>query len=226
MKIAAIQSNYIPWKGYFDIIRRVDAFYLYDCVQFTARDWRNRNRIKTPGGLRWLTIPLTYRRRNERICEKTVADPGWAERHWQTLRHAYAAAPFFSRYQEIFEPLYRGCREPMLSRINQRFLEAINALLGITTPLIPLSEFERTGEKSEDLIKLCREAGASVYLTGPTTRAYLEEARFNAAGIRVEWMEYDYPEYRQLYPPFEHKVSVLDLLFNEGPDARRHLESA
>ena len=225
-KIAIIQSNYIPWKGYFDIISRVDAFYLYDCVQYTDRDWRNRNRIKTVDGLKWLTIPLEYHSRSERVYDKIIADDSWREMHWKNLQHAYGKTPYFKLYRDELQACYENCKEARLSLVNLRFLELLKGLLGITTPLILLGDHEHSDDKNGAIVKLCESAGAKTYLTGPSTRSYLHEQCFNDAGIQVEWMAYDYPEYPQPYPPFEHQVSVLDLLFNTGKDAGRYIKAS
>ena len=222
-KMAAIQSNYIPWKGYFDFIRKVDVFYLYDCVQYTPRNWRNRNRIKTAHGLKWLSIPLKQGPRTERVCDKQVVDSDWRRRHLQALHHSYAKAPFYRQYRTWLEDLYQARTETRLSDINLAFLKAINELLEIPTRLILLDHEKPQGDKTDNLIQLCRQAQAATYLTGPTTGVYIDEARFAAAGIELEWMQYDYPQYPQLYPPFEHKVSIFDLLFHEGKDALRFL---
>ncbi len=224
-RIAAVQSSYIPWKGYFDMIRRVDEFVLLDDVQFTRRDWRNRNRIKTAQGLAWLTIPVeTKGRYRQTIWETRVGDAGWRTRHWKTLRHAYGRAPYFERYGPHIEALYGEADDERLSAVNHRFLTAICALLDIDTRLTWSMDYESTGSSSERLVSLCRSAGADEYLSGPSARAYLDESLFREAGIDVVWMEYEgYPVYDQLHPPFEHAVSVLDLIFHTGPEAIAHM---
>jgi hypothetical protein len=223
--VAIVQSNYIPWKGYFDLMARVDEFILYDDVQYTRRDWRNRNRLKSPEGVRWLTIPVQVKGRYlQRIDETFVSDPRWGEHHWATLRGWYGKAPFFKRYRETLEDLYRNTREHELSAINRRFLETLRDLLGIATPLTSSADYQSGGEKTERLLGICQAAKASRYVSGPTARAYLEEDRFRAVGIEVEWMSYEgYPEYPQLQPPFEHGVSVVDLLLNVGDEAPRYM---
>lgn len=228
-RVAIVQSCYIPWKGYFDLIGSVDEFVLYDDRQFTRRDWRNRNRIKTRDGVRWLTIPVeTKGRYHQRIDETRVQDPGWAEAHWQTLRHAYAAAPAFGVHAGLIEQLYRtAAGEPLLSRVNRLFLEALCDVLGIRTRITWSTDYPATGDRTERLVSLCRAAGATIYLSGPSAREYLEPELFDAAGIELEWADYSgYPEYPQLHPPFEHAVTILDLLFNVGTDAPRFLKSA
>jgi hypothetical protein len=223
--VAIVQSNYIPWKGYFDLMRSVDEFVLYDDVQYTRRDWRNRNRLKSPHGLRWLTIPVEVKGRYlQRIDEARTSDPRWSARHWSTLVAWYGRAPFFEQYRPVLEPLYQQTREHRLSQINRRFLEALAQLLGISTPVSLSSDYESDGRKTDRLLGICRAAGANRYLSGPAARAYLQEDRFRAVGIDVAWMEYEgYPEYPQLYPPFEHRVSVLDLLFSVGDAAPRYI---
>ena len=226
--VAIVQSSYIPWKGYFDLIRSVDEFVLYDDQQYTRRDWRNRNRIKTPQGTTWLTIPVNVKGKyHQRIEETTVSDTGWAERHWRTLEHAYGRASHFEEMRDVLQRLYRECDEAFLSAVNRRFLEAICDLLVIRTPITWSRDYEAEGSKTERLVGLCRTAGATAYLSGPTARAYLDESLFEEAGIELRFMEYaGYPEYEQLYPPFEHAVSVIDLLVHTGSSAPSYLERA
>ena len=225
--VAIVQSCYIPWKGYFDLIAGVDEFILFDDRQFTRRDWRNRNRIKTPQGSRWLTIPVeTKGRYHQRIDETAIVDPGWADRHWKSIRHTYASAPFFSDYRELLGELYRSSSERMLSLVNRRFLEAICELLGIQTVFSWSTDYEVEGKLTDRLVALCQAAGATDYLSGPAARSYLDEPLFDDAGIRFSYMDYEgYPEYEQLYPPFEHAVTILDLILSTGPDARRYMKS-
>jgi hypothetical protein len=224
--VAIVQSNYVPWKGYFDLMRLVDEFVLYDDVQYTRRDWRNRNRLKSPNGVRWLTIPIQVKGRYfQQIDETLVNDPEWAAQHWSTLVAWYGGAPFFDHYRPILEPLYRDMREEYLSHINRRLLETLARLLGISTPLTAASDYRPDGRKSERLVSICQAAGADRYVSGPAAKAYLDEELFRAAGIEVAWMSYEgYPEYPQPHPPFVHQVSALDLLFNAGEQAPRYLE--
>ena len=225
-RIAIVQSCYIPWKGYFDLINLVDEFILYDDRQYTRRDWRNRNKIKTPQGSQWLTIPVEVKGRyDQRIDEVRISDPEWAERHWKTLSHTYGAAPFFDAYRETLEALYSSA-ELQLSLVNRAFLEGLCGVLGIQTPLSWSTDYRAEGAKTERLVSLCLAAGATTYLSGPNARDYLEENLFDAAGVAVEYMDYGgYPEYSQLYPPFDHAVTVVDLILNTGPDAPRYMKS-
>lgn len=224
--VGIVQSNYIPWKGYFDLIASVDEFVLYDDVQYTRRDWRNRNRIKTAQGPLWLTIPVQVSGKYlQRIRDVVVDEGNWAEKHWRSIVHHYAAAPAASDHRSALEELYRTAPQRWLTEINEHFLVGVCRLLGIDTRFRRSSELDLSGERSERLAGICRQLGASTYVSGPAARAYLDESRFEAEGIRVEWADYSgYPEYRQLHPPFDHYVSIVDLLLNEGRDARRFLK--
>jgi hypothetical protein len=226
--VAIVQSNYIPWKGYFDLIARVDEFVLYDDVQYTRRDWRNRNRIKTAQGPMWLTIPVRVGGRYlQRIRDVEVEDADWAETHWRSIVHHYAAAQAASDYRGALEELYRTAPRRWLSEINEHFLAGICGLLEIKTRLRRSSELDLSGDRSERLLNMCRQLGASTYLSGPAASGYLDASRFQAEGIEVAWADYSgYPEYRQLHPPFDHHVSIIDLLMNEGRNARTFLKHA
>lgn len=227
--IAIVQSNYIPWRGYFDLINSVDEFILYDDLQYTRRDWRNRNTIKSPGGLIWLTIPVVVKGRYlQKIKDTVVTDSRWTSDHWSSIVHSYSKAKYFSKYRDVFEELYLGADDKFLSLINHRFIAAICRILGISTTISWSMDYDlvRGGDKTARLIHLCKQAGATRYLSGPTAKAYLEEDLFREQGIEVSYIDYSgYGEYRQLYPPFELHVSIIDLIFNEGPDAVKFMLS-
>jgi hypothetical protein len=225
--VAIVQSNYIPWRGYFDLINSVDEFILYDDMQYTIRDWRNRNIIKTANGPLWLSIPVQVKGKYfQKIKDTIVSDPQWAGRHWATIRHSYSKAKCFSACKDLFAELYEQNEELSLSLINHRFICAICRFLGINTRISWSMDYEVAGEKTEKLVNLCKQAGATHYLSGPAARSYLVEDCFKEQGITVSFMDYSgYPEYNQLYPPFEPAVSVVDLILNEGAEARAYLKS-
>jgi len=227
-RVAILQSNYIPWKGYFDLINMVDEFILLDDVQYTKQDWRNRNKIKTRGGSKWLSIPICASDSSGPINSVKIADPDWTGNHWKVLLGNYSAARYFQDYHQVFEDLYLGCGEIYLSRINYNFIEAICDILSINTKLSWSTDYQLEGKKSEKLVSLCRQAGASEYLSGPAAKVYLDEHLFISSNIDVHWMDYTgYPVYQQRYcPPFVHEVSIVDLIFAEGADgARKHMLS-
>ncbi len=223
--MAILQSSYIPWKGYFDLIRRVDEFILYDDAQYTKRDWRNRNRIKTPNGPIWLSIPVEVKGKYlQAIKDTRVSDPTWNERHLKAIVANYARAPYYRHYKAGVEELFLDCRALSLSEINFRFLSRICGLLSIATRLSWSMDYELVPGRTERLVGLCRQAGATEYLSGPSARSYIDPAQFEQAGMTLTFMDYaGYPEYTQLHPPFDHHVSILDLLFNTGPDAVSYL---
>lgn len=226
-RVGIIQSNYIPWKGYFDFIASVDEFVLLDEVQYTRRDWRNRNKIKTADGLRWLTIPVDVSGKYlQSIDETRIANPDWADEHLASLRHVYARAPHAKEQWPWIETLYAGAKAlPMLAAVNELFIRAIVGRLGITTKISRSSDYAGTPGKNERLMAICRQAGASVYLSGPAAATYIDQTLWNAQGIQVEFKSYaGYPEYPQLHGPFEHGVTILDLFFNLGDEAQAYFQ--
>jgi hypothetical protein len=225
--VAIVQSNYIPWKGYFDLINRVDEFIIYDDMQYTRRDWRNRNKIKTPNGLQWLTIPVKVKGRFfQKINETHVSKSSWAQEHWKALCQNYAKAPYFHTYRDKLEELYLGCSLIKLSDINFRFIAAICELLNINTKLSWSSDYRIIDGKTERLVGLCQQAGASEYVSGPSAKGYIDEKVFKGAGIKLTYLDYsNYLEYPQFHPPFEHGVSVLDLILHMGPNAVKYIKT-
>jgi hypothetical protein len=226
-RLAIVQSSYIPWKGYFDLINSVDEFVLFDDAQYTRRDWRNRNLIKTPRGPAWLSIPVSSKGHfDAAIREIRVDDRQWASRHWRTIRANYARATHFAAYAGVLEQLYLESGEALLSDINRRFLSGVCAMLGIRTKLTWSSDYEVREGKTERLVSICQQAAARTYISGPSAASYLDPRQFQDAGIELAYFDYaGYPEYRQLFPPFEHRVSVLDLILNEGPESTRYMLS-
>lgn len=226
-RVAIIQSNYIPWKGYFNVIDLVDEFILYDEVQYTKRDWRNRNQIKTSNGLQWLTIPVEVKGKFfQPINETLISDKSFATKHWTTICHAYSKAKYFKDYKDIFEKIYSGLNEELLSKVNYQFIVAINEILGISTKVSWSTDYEsldpiiQNESANNRLIDLCNKSGANIYLSGPAAKDYMDIEKFSEHGIQVEWMDYShYPEYPQLHGEFTHYVTVLDLIFNLGPEA-------
>jgi WbqC-like protein family len=226
-KIAIVQSNYIPWRGYFDLMNLVDEFILFDDMQYTRRDWRNRNLIKCESGLKWLSVPVKVKGRyDQKIKDTEVSNVEWYRHHWKSLVHCYSKAKHFPDYREMFEDLYLNTNETRLSPINYRFIEAICRVLSINTRITWSMDYQLSGDKTERLVNLCKQAGATNYWSGPSAKAYLNEGLFEREGIAVSYMDYSkYPTYNQLHPPFESGVSIVDLIFNEGRRARDFMMS-
>lgn len=224
MRVAIIQSSYIPWKGYFDIIHDVDHFIFLDDVQFTARDWRTRNRIKTATGPAWLSIPAGARR-NRTIDEVVLSEADWQKKHWNTISRAYARATHFHQYRSVIEEIYLNNRWTSLSNFNQRMTEIVaKQILGIDCHFHDAREFNCKSSKLDKIIGLLKSIGASAYVSGPSAASYIEPHRFSEAGIELIFKDYSgYPEYSQLHPPFVHGVSILDLIFNVGAAAPAYI---
>jgi hypothetical protein len=224
MRCVILQPSYIPWRGYFDLIHRADVFVFYDDVQYDKNGWRNRNRVKTAKGTTWLTIPVPQRGViSAKVPINAVVPIGtaWPHDHFEALKRSYSAAPYFD--EEWLRGLY-SAPAPLLADFTIATTVEIAARLGIRgTRFVRSSQLDATGTKTERLIGLLRELGATHYLSGPAARDYIEPQQFDDAGIALEWMTYDYPEYPQLYPPFDPFVSVLDLMFMTGPDAPRYI---
>ncbi len=224
-KVAILQSNYIPWKGYFDMIAAVDEFILYDDMQYTRRDWRNRNQIKTPQGVQWLTIPVRVKGKyHQKIRETEIEGADWAESHWKALVQNYSRAPHFKEIAEWLEPLYRGPLPTNLSELNRQFIHSICNYLGVRTTLSNSWDYHLVDGKTERLADLCAQAGGTEYISGPAAKDYVDERIFNERGIKLTWFDYaGYSEYQQLWGEFTHGVTILDLLFNCGRHASSHM---
>lgn len=224
-KVAILQSNYIPWKGYFDMIAAVDEFILYDDMQFTRRDWRNRNQIKTPQGVQWLTIPVLVRGKyHQKIHETEIDGTDWAAAHWKALVQNYRRAPYFAEIAAWLEPLYLDWPFTHISNVNRRFIEAICNYLTIKTLITSSRDYRLLDGQTERLADLCVQAGGTEYISGPAARDYIDEKVFSDLGIKLTWFDYaGFPAYPQLWGEFTHGVTILDLLFNCGKDSPRYL---
>jgi hypothetical protein len=232
--VVIVQSNYLPWRGYFDLMRRADEFILLDSVQYTRRDWRNRNIIKTPAGPQWITIPVEVKGQyRAAIDEVRVADPGFAGKHARAIELNYRKAKAFEQVAPwLFGLLREASQFSLLSRVNEQLLIAIARKLNIMSPIRRCTDLlERQAMKEMDpterLLALCKATGASDYLSGPSARGYLDEWRFREAGVQVSWIDYSrYAAYPQLWGPFVPSVSIVDLLLNTGAHAPLYVSPA
>jgi hypothetical protein len=224
-KVAILQSNYIPWKGYFDMIAAVDEFILYDDMQYTRRDWRNRNLIKTPQGLQWLTVPVVVKGKyHQKIRDTEIDNTKWPALHWKALLQNYRRSPYFDEVASWVEPLYQDEASTHLSVLNRRFIEAVCKYLGIDTLITNSWDYDLTGGQTERLADLCVQAGATDYISGPAAKDYVDEKVFEHCGVKVTWFDYTgYPEYPQLWGEFSHGVTIFDVLFNCGKGAHRSM---
>ncbi len=219
-KVAVLQSNYIPWKGYFDIIHDVDEFIFYDEVQYTKNDWRNRNKILANGEEVWLTIPCGYDLKRK-ICEVKVKNSEWQKKHYDTLWMAYHKAPYWKKYEDFFQYVYLESEWEYLYKLNRFLIEQISKdYLGIATVFTDSRDYDTHGENHEKLLSLLKSAKTDLYVSGPAAKDYIILEDYNEAGIKIIWKDYgDYPEYLQKAKGFHNNVSILDLLLNAGDEA-------
>ena len=221
-KVAMFQSNYIPWKGYFDIINDVDVFVFYDDVQYTVRDWRNRNIIKSANGCSWLTVPVVNKNLREKKVYEVEIDntTAWAQKHFKTIVMSYSKTAFLKDYINLLELIYLDNKWTNLSTMNRFIIEQVCKLLNIKTDFVNLQDMGISGNKNgERILKVCRELNCDYVVNGPAAKEFIDQSLFDESGVVLEYKTYEYPTYRQLSFPFEHGVSIFDLLFNTGPEA-------
>ena len=217
-KIMISQSNYIPWKGYFDSLHKVDEFIIYDDMQYTKRDWRNRNLIKTPQGLKWLSIPVDVKGKYfQKINETKVLNNKWIEDHLNQIKQNYKQASYFSEFFPWLEEMYLKCEFDLLTEINQYFIENICSFLGVNVKVLRSEKFELAEDRTERLLNICLELGATDYFSGLAAKSYMNEIIFEKKEINIHYFDHnDYKEYPQLHGDFEHGVSIIDLILNTG----------
>jgi hypothetical protein len=224
-RVAIIQSAYIPWKGFFDLIGRCDVYVIYDTAAFVKGHWRNRNRVKRAKGDSWLTVPVITAGRLGQPLEEVIVAGSWADRHWSLIQEAYSDTAFFSGESKSIRELYETlASEQLLTKINERFIRWLVRRLSLKTHIVRDRELTFSGDRNERLVDLCKSLNATRYLSGPSAKSYLDAAMLERAGITVEWMKYGpYPLYTQPHGEFEHNVSILDTLFCTGPEAPRFI---
>jgi WbqC-like protein family len=223
--VGVIQSNFVPWRGYFDFIDDVELFIFYDDVKYTKGDWRNRNKIKSQQGLEWLTVPVKFNKLDQ-LIENTPIDYSqkWQTLHKKKLFQNYSKAEYFSAYIDEFLSIIDNDYSS-ISELNVVLCKWIMKILEIQTPVKMSHDFCLSGNKTVRLVDLLTQVSATSYLSGPSARAYLDMELFQQHNIRLEYKSYDYLPYPQLWGEFVGEVSVLDLLFNTGPEARKYLKS-
>lgn len=222
MRVVILQAGYLPWLGYFDQMYKSDVFVVYDDVQYDKNSWRNRNRIKTPQGWQWLTVPVLLKGRNFPLNKDVEInnDLSWAPKHLKSLAQNYRPAGFFD---DVI-----GGLEAILSRewkflidLNMESIFFLKRLLGLDTKICFASELDvsKVG-KTERLVEICRHFGADSFLEGDAGKSYIDESLFTNAGIKLEYHHYQHPTYDQLHGEFIPYLSVVDVLFNHGKDSR------
>ena len=223
-KIAILQPNYIPWKGVFDMINQVDVFVFLDDVDFTVRDWRTRNKIKTPSGDIWLTVPVRKSKRGTKINEiEILSEDNWQEKHYKTIVQYYKKSKYFKEYSWILDKIYKERVWKNLSEFNIYTTKLISDILGIKTSFINSKELNIKSSKGDKILEICTTIGGEFYLSGPAAKDYIDAQKFKDVNIRLAYMKYEYPEYSQIYGDFNHYVSILDVIFNCGESSGKFI---
>lgn len=225
MKVAAIQSSFIPWRGFFDFMSSVDLFVFYDDVQYSSGSWRNRNRIKTPKGAEWITVPIKRSNLSQKIDEIIVDDSQpWRTKHLATWAANYRSAPYYDVINELLVDIDK-VEKISISQLNIKLIMRICEYLKISTTVMKSSDLELKETRSSRLIEMLLKLNSKTYVSGPSADSYLDKDLFRSKGISLEYKTYDYEQYPQLWGDFEGAVSVLDLIANCGPNARNHIFS-
>lgn len=225
-RIIVTQSNYIPWKGYFTTMKKATHIVLYDDMQYTKRDWRNRNKIITPSGPKWISVPvITKGRFHQKINETVIDNPDWNISHWNLIEQNYRLSPYFEQYGNIFKNIYLKELNNVeyLSEINRIILKRVIDLLNIDIEIIDSRELDLRGDKTEKLVNVCKDLNAVEYFTGPAAKNYINEECFTSQNIKISYYDLDgFPEYNQLWDGFDHYVSVIDMFMNLGSDTEKY----
>lgn len=225
--VAIMQPTYLPWIGYFGLMDKVSVFVLLDSVQFARRSWQQRNQIKTANGAQWITVPVYSKGARDQLITDTIIDRSrdFPEKHVRAIDLAYKKAAHFESYApELFGILRRG--HVRLTDLTLELIYWLRDRIGIQTPIFQASQITASGRKADLLANICRAVGADRYLSPPGSRGYMEESSaFGAMGIAVDYHDYLHPQYTQLYGQFLPYMSVLDLLFNEGPNTLNVIRS-
>ncbi|MDO6684713.1 MULTISPECIES: WbqC family protein [unclassified Agarivorans] len=224
-KISILQSNYIPWRGYFEIISQSDIFVVYDTVQYTKNDWRNRNKILTNSGVQWLTVPVKHKNLSQEINSIEINNKIWSKKHWKTIEQNYKKSNFFEEYHDNFKNIYNQ-EWKYLSDLNITLIKAVNKCLDIKTEIVNSRDLDIkvSNSRNQKLINICNHFDANLYISGPAAKDYLEEKEFKRNSIEIKWMDYSkYKSYQHKSELNYENLSVLDLIFNLGPNAKKHI---
>lgn len=219
-KVIITQPNYIPWKGYFSNMRGVDYLVMYDDVQYTKRDWRNRNFIITKNGPLLLTIPVNTKGKfYQKINQTTVSDKNWNQKHWNLIEDNYKKTKFFYEYKNHFYDLYFSIQTDIISEINLIFIQKIIELLNLNIKIIKSSDLNISGDRNTRLLNICKTLDCDTYYSGPAAKSYMDEEMFTNNSIQVKYYDYNnFKEYKQNWDGFTHQVSILDMFFNLGSE--------
>jgi len=221
MILTAHQPVYLPWLGLFHKIALADLFCFFDIAQYQTKDFNNRNKIKTHSGEIWLSVPVESKNHyGKSVGEIRIVQDGWQRKHFKSISMAYQKAPYFREYIEQIEDVLTKQSFETLSSLNLAILRMVMRNLQISTPVVKASEYAFQGAKSDLVLDMCVQLKADVYVFGAQGRDYANVESFRAAGVEPYFQDYRHPQYKQLHGEFKPYMSVIDLLFNEGPRSR------
>jgi len=218
------QPEYIPWLGFFDKLLRCDLYVIYDDAQFQHGGFHNRNRVRTPESWIWLTVPINHGH-PQKINAVKIASTPWTEKQLNIISNLYRKTPYFKDYYPTLKDALTQHHQS-LANLNIHLIKTIANMLGAkieVTRSSKLPHFDK--DKNSKLIEFCKFTGADTYLCGSGGRSYVDAARFQNEGVKLLWHSYHHPVYRQVYDGFQPNMSIIDLLFNMGPQAKEVLLS-
>jgi len=223
MIVAIHQPEYLPWLGFFDKAMHADLFVLLDSVQFRKNNWQNRNRIRSANGPMWLSVPVSLKDGHKQLIRSVPINnreaKSWRVKTWKSIELAYRRAPFFDVYAAFFESVYSRQWDLVID-LNYTLLDYLFNALDIPVRRVSSSDLNLHSSRTDLLVDICRQVGASTYFSGISGKEYLEISKFTDAGIEVLFQEFHHPIYKQMYEPFIPCMSVIDLMFNCGPASR------
>lgn len=228
-KIAIMQPTYLSWLGYFALMSHVDCFVYLDDVQFAKRSWQQRNQIKTPNGSMWLTVPVITKGKRDQLLKEVMIDQNsdFRTSHMKSIKQYYARSRYFEYFFPSIERVYSGCQSNSLVDLNISLIDNFRDILNIETQVHCSSHLIASGKKSTYLLDICSELGCNEYISPPGSSNYLDQAAqdFQNKDIEIKYFNYNHPVYSQPYQPFLPYMSILDLIFNEGPNSREIIDS-
>jgi hypothetical protein len=228
MKTVAIsQPTYLPWPGYFRLIKEANIYVFADHVQFESRSWQCRNKIKTPEGWKWLTVPVTHDSLFQPIKDVRISNvQQWTKKHWNILNAYYSKTPYFSTHSSFFRSLYEK-NWFLLSELNIEIIKYLASQLGLSTIFLRSSELGISDRRSHLALSICKLLKADRYVSSIGAMEYMRKEKadelFKNEGIKLEFLTYSIPSYPQLYGDFVPNLSFVDGLFNCGADSAKIL---
>ena len=225
MIVSINQLAYLPWLGYFERIKNSDVFVFFDTVQFEKNSFTNRNKIKTPNGSKWLTIPIKtsglFKTNTLKNCK--ILDAKWQKSHWLQIKENYRKSSFWQEYSPQFEVFYQKPYNK-LSDLCWEMLQTFVKIFNIKTKLIRSSSLPEFITTKDDLVlDILKHLRADEYISGALGRNYIHEDKFLISNIKLRYQDYKPKNYTQLFGEFIPYLGAIDLIFNQGPESMKYI---